>query len=100
MSIEVTARNPQIHEKVQQYARDKGDTLCLAFPKIEGVHVILEYERHAYRAQMVVRAKGAQVIGAGEHPENCTTAIDDASDKVERQLRKMRDKVVEASRGT
>jgi putative sigma-54 modulation protein len=96
MSIEITARHAQIHERLQQYAHEKADGICLDFPKVENVHVILDFERHVYRAQFVVQVKGAQVVGAGEHVENVITAIDEAVDKVNRQLRKQREKLVDA----
>ena len=99
MSIEITARHAKIHDRLQDYARGKADGLCLDFPKIENVHVILEFERHVYRAQVVVQSKGAQVVGVGEHEENVVTAIDEAMEKASRQLRKQREKRVEARHG-
>ena len=100
MSIEVTSIHAHINERLQQYAREKAEALSQSFPKVEGVHVILEFEKHLFKAQFVVRVKGAQVVGVGEHPENVMTAIDDAEDKVGRQLRKQREKMVEARHGT
>ncbi|NLF23810.1 MAG: ribosome-associated translation inhibitor RaiA [Lentisphaerae bacterium] len=99
MSTEITARHAQINERLQQYAREQADTLCAEFPKVEHVHVILGFERRLYQAEFVVQVKGAQVVGVGEHGENVMTAIDEAMDKVTRQLRKQRDKQVEARHG-
>lgn len=99
MSIEITARHAQIHDRLQQYAREKADGLCLDFPKVEHVHVIMEFERRLFRAEIVVTTKGAQVVGVGEHEENIMTAIDDAAEKVTRQLRKQREKLVDARHG-
>ena len=96
MSIEITARHAKINDRLQVYAREKADGLCLDFPKIENVHVILEFERRVYRAEVVVQIKGAPVVSVGEHEENVVTAIDEAMDKVTRQLRKQREKRVEA----
>ena len=99
MSIEITARHAKIHDRLQDYAREKADGLCLDFPKIENVHVILEFERRVYRAQVVVQIKGTPVVGVGEHEENVVTAIDEAIEKAARQLRKQREKRVEARHG-
>jgi putative sigma-54 modulation protein len=99
MSIEITSRHAKINDRLQQYAREKAGALCLDFPKIENVHVILEFERRVYRAEVVVQIKGAPVVSAGEHEENVVTAIDDAMDKAIRQLRKQRDRLVEARHG-
>ena len=100
MSIEITARHAQINERLQQYAREKADSLSVDFPKVEHVHVVLEFERRIFRAEIVVTTKGAKVVGVGEHEENVMTAIDDAMDKVTRQMRKQREKIVAARHST
>ncbi len=96
MSIEVTARHAQINERLQQYAREQADTISQEFSKVEHVQVVLNYERHKYSAEFVVRNKGGQIVAADEHPDNVMTAIDGALDKVRRQMRKQRDKQVGA----
>ncbi len=96
MSIEVVARNAKIHSSLQDYARAQADKLRADFPKIENVHVVLDFEGRVYRVQVVAQPRGAQVVGVGEHEENVQTAIDEAIEKVTRQMRKQRDKQVEA----
>ncbi len=96
MSIEVTARHEQIHSRMQEYARAQAEKIGDDFPKVEHVNVVLQFEKRIYRAEIVAQSKGGQVVGVGEHDENIMTAIDSGIDKVTRQLRKQRDKTVDA----
>ena len=94
MSIEVTARhelNPRIHD----YAREKADRIMRDFPKVEHTSVVLGNENKIYRAEIVVRAKGGQVVGSADHESNIVVSIDEACEKVVKQLRKQRDKEVD-----
>ncbi len=99
MTIEITARHERIGAEVQAYARRKAEALCSDFPKAENVHVVLEIERHLYRAEFVVQHKGISCVGMAEAGDNMITAIDGAADKAVRQIRKRRDKQVAARHG-
>ena len=95
MSIEVTARDSQIHASMQRHAHDRAAKIGDDFSKVEHVNVVLDCENRLYRAEFVVRTKGGQVVGVGEHAENIMTAIDEGADKIVRQMRKQRDKQVD-----
>ncbi len=94
MSIEITARHVEVGDRLQQYARDKADTLSEEFPTIQHVHVILDSERHLYSAEFIVQVKHHHVESSDE-TEDMTASIDSAFEKAERQLRKLRDRVIE-----
>ena len=96
MTVEITARHERIGATLQAYARKKAETLCADFPRTESVRVVLDVERHLYRAEFVVTCKGTQCVGMAEAPENMVAAIDEAVEKVTRQLRKLRSKKVAA----
>ena len=96
MAIEVTARHLKISPELQGYARDKAEALVADFPKAEFIHVVLDMEGHLYRAEYVVQHKGLPCVGTAEDGADMITAIDLAVEKVTKQLRKHRDKVVDA----
>lgn len=94
MSIEITARHLRISEAQQGFARDKAEQLIAEFPKIEHVHVILDMQRHQFTAEFVVQHKALAKVEAKEVCDDLVAGIDLAYEKVEKQLRKHREKVV------
>jgi putative sigma-54 modulation protein len=96
MSIEITARHLRISEAQQDLARQKAEALIAEFPKVEHVHVVLDEQRRQFSAEFVVQHKGVTNFEAKEICDDLVAAIDLACEKVEKQLRKRRQKVVEA----
>ncbi|MBL7114704.1 MAG: ribosome-associated translation inhibitor RaiA [Kiritimatiellae bacterium] len=93
MSIEVTIRHMKVPKAIQSYVTDKMEALSESFPRIEHIHVILDHEKRSNVAEIVVKARNHIHIEAEESSENLRAAIDVATEKAERQLRKLRDKV-------
>ena len=96
MSIEITARHLKISTELQDFARGKAERLLAEFPKIEFIHVVLDEQRHQYIAEFVVQHKAMPEVEAKECCDDMIAAIDLASEKVEKQLRRHREKVVAA----
>lgn len=94
MSIEITARHLKISTELQDFARGKAERLVAEFPKIEFVHVVLDEQRHQYSAEFVVQHKAMPQVEAKEVCDDLAAAIDLAGEKVEKQLRRHREKVV------
>lgn len=95
MSVDVTARHMQVSEEQQRYARSKGEDLMTGFPRVEHVHWILDHEKHRFSAEVVVQAKNHVHAEASEEADDLVAAIDMACGKAEKQLRRLRDKVVD-----
>jgi len=95
MAIEITSRHLRISENQQEFARSKAEQLIQEFPKIEHVHVILDMQRHQFIAEFVVQHKGLAKVEARELCDDLVAGIDLACEKLEKQLRKHREKVVE-----
>jgi len=96
MSIEITVRHLKITHEQADFARAKAERLLAEFPKIEFIHVILDEQRHQYSAEFVVQHKAMPQVEARETCDDLAAAIDLASEKVEKQLRRHREKVVAA----
>jgi putative sigma-54 modulation protein len=94
MSIEITARHLNITAELQEHARRRTEALVAEFPKIEFAHVILDVQRHLYVAEVVVQHKGLPQVEAKESTGDMVASIDAAAIKVEKQLRKHREKIV------
>ncbi|MDA0990598.1 MAG: ribosome-associated translation inhibitor RaiA [Verrucomicrobia bacterium] len=93
MPVEVTARHMEATDSLQSYAREKGQAICDEFPRVEHVHLILDVQKHLQIAEVVVQAKNRIRTEAKESSDSMRASIDQAVDKISRQLRKLRDKV-------
>jgi len=93
MSIEITARHMHATEAMQVYARHKARDLMKEFPRTEHVHIILDVQRRCYVAEFVVQAGNHVRVEAAETSGDMRTSIDVALGKVEKQMRKIVDKV-------
>lgn len=93
MSIEVTVRHMDAKGNVQEYARRKAEMLMEEFPKVEYVHVILDLEKHRQIAEVFAQAKRHVRVDAREMSDDMIASIDKAVAKVEKQLRKLSDKL-------
>ncbi len=107
MAITVTGRKTSVTPALKQYVDEKIGRALEVFDRAAmDAEVILRAEKNPANpksavCEVTVRAKGA-VIRVAEADEDMYAAIDVASDKVTRQLRKYKTKVVErrGGRGT
>ncbi len=93
MPVVITVRHRNdVSTAVQQYAQTRGEALLAAFPKTEHAHIILDRDKRAHRVEVVVQAKDHNRINAACSSERLRLAMDEAFDRIERQLRRFRDK--------
>ncbi len=93
MSIEVTARHKDISARLQDYAREKAAAIESEYPKTSFVKIVLDFDRHVYRTHVTALVDGFQFDGDADDNDNIMKAIDEAADKVDRQIRKQLDKM-------
>jgi ribosomal subunit interface protein len=93
MSIEVTARHKDISARLQDYARGKAEAIEAEYPKTTSVKVVLDFDRHVYRTHVTATVNGFQFDGESDDTDNIVKTIDEAADKVDRQIRKQLDKI-------
>lgn len=93
MSIEVTARHKDISAKLQDYAKEKGEAISADYPKTSSVKVVLDFERHVYKTHFTATVAGTQFDAESEDAENIIKTIDEAAEKLDRQIRKQQDKI-------
>lgn len=104
MSITVTGRKTSVTPALKDYVDEKiGRALEVFDSATMDAEVVLRSEKNPANpknavCEVTVRAKGA-VIRVAEADEDMYAAIDVASDKVERQLRKYKTKIVDRRGG-
>lgn len=91
MQVSVTFRNMDPSESLKAYTSEKCLRLKKYVSKPTDVHVILAKQKYRSRAEIKITHSGVVMKGE-ENGEDMYSSIDLALDKVERQLRKLKDK--------
>ena len=93
MDIRCSGKNMTVTEGMKEHLKEKLLKLDKYAPRIVESHVILKKEKYVYIAEVVLLAKNLRAYGEGQSKENIFTAIDQAAIRIEKQLKKFREKV-------
>ncbi len=92
MQLNITFRHIEPIDSLKNYAREKVDRANKYLDKPGEAHVVLSLERHLHHADITI-ASGAFVLRGRERSEDMYASIDLAMDKIERQLRRYKDRL-------
>lgn len=92
MKINITARSSNVTQITKEYAQEKAEKLK-KFNKLLKIDIVLDIEKDDYGVDIVAFPDGGKttIVGNSKAPE-WFAAIDQAIDKVERQLRKLKER--------
>ena len=91
MQVHITGRHVEITNSIRDHVYDKIERTVKGFPRVEDVRVILDLQKLEHFAEVLVQGKSLHVEGTAS-AENMYTAIDQALERAERRLRKLREK--------
>ncbi len=94
MVIEITGRHVDVTDAIKEYARRKIQKVVEEFPAVESVRVIMDIQKYRHIAEVVVQGRHHLRLEASESSEDMYASIDLVADKMAKQLRRSRDKVV------
>ena len=92
MDIKITSKLDNITQETKDYAVDKAEKLQKYY-KLRKVEILMTMEGEKYQVEIVVSPEKGGTIVAQSISEEWFSAIDSTIDKVERQLRRLKDKV-------
>lgn len=94
MKFSITAKNGQVSESIQQTIENKVSKLPRFFDRTTGVDVIVDLERPDNpRVEVKVMAEETDNFYAADTSSNVLAAFDSVVRKLERQLRKHKEKL-------
>ncbi len=92
MQVHITGRHIEISDGIREHIYGKIERTLVDFPRVEDVRVVLDQQKLQHMAEVLVQGKNIHVEGKSSS-ENLFTAIDEALEKAEHQLRKLRQKI-------
>ncbi len=92
MQIQVTARHVEVSDDVREYIYEKASKLPRYYDRIHEIEVILDHESEQFSAEMIVRVDREPTIVASETGPDTFALIDVIIGRLERQLKKLKDK--------
>jgi ribosome hibernation promoting factor len=97
MSPRITCRQIEIDDSIRERIIGKANKLRRFFDRIQDVDVILTQQRVQQVAEVVLHCDGLRVR-AQEANEDLLTALDRVFDKVERQIKRYRKRLIDTRR--
>ena len=94
MQLDVTGHHLEVTDSLRDYVTTKLDKVGRHFDLVKDAHCILTVEKLSHKAEATVSVSGGK-IHAENTEEDMYAAIDGLADKLERQVRKYKEKLVD-----
>jgi len=94
MQLSVTGQQIDVTDSLRDYVSSKIEKIERHFDLVSDVHCILKVEKLRHKAEATVNVNGGQIY-ADSTEEDMYAAIDSLVDKLDRQVRKHKEKLVD-----
>ena len=92
MKISITGRHVNITDTLNSYTKTKFQKLKKHSENIINIHAILTVEKERMKAEATLKTKNGNLFAANEE-NNMYAAIDEIVEKLDRQLKKQKEKI-------
>ncbi len=93
MRVQIAVKHMDISESMKDYAEERAAKLEHYFDRITSMQVILNRDGILYSAEMICGGTRGKQLVAHEKHKDVFAAMDLVTDKMERQLTKLKEKV-------
>ncbi|MCS3904209.1 putative sigma-54 modulation protein [Methylohalomonas lacus] len=97
MQINITGQQMDVTPALREYVETKFQRLERHFDQITNVHVILSIEKERHKAEATISVSRGELF-ANTEQESMYAAIDELMDKLDRQLKKHKEKMTDHHR--
>jgi len=94
MQLDITGHHIEVTEPLRDYVVSRFDRIERHCDLVSDVHCILTVEKLRHKAEATISVNGAKIY-ADSTEEDMYAAIDGLADKLERRVRKHREKIVD-----
>lgn len=91
MQISVSGQHVEVTSSMRDYVTSKMERLERHFDQVTNVHAVLSVEKQRQKAEATIHINGATVFANAEN-EDMYAAIDALVDKLDRQIKKHKEK--------
>ena len=92
MKINLTGHHVDLTDPLREYVNSKMDRLERHFDHVTDTHVVLSVEKLRHKAEATMHISGGKIFADAEQ-ENMYAAIDSLSDKLDRQVRRYKQRL-------
>jgi putative sigma-54 modulation protein len=93
MRVHIAGRHIDVTEEIKDYAEERAGKLGRFFDRITAVDVVLARDGKDYSAEMICHGAAGQKLMSKLSHEDVFAAMDLVTDKMERQITKLKEKV-------
>jgi putative sigma-54 modulation protein len=97
MQIDLTGHHVELTDPLRNYVSEKFERLERHFDHVTDVHVILSVEKLRHKAEATIHISGGKLF-ADSTEADMYAAIDGLSDKLDRQIKKHKEKITDHHR--
>jgi len=92
MQVNITGHHVDVTPALRAYVTEKMQRISRHFDHVISINVILTVEKHTKEAEATLHAAGKSIF-ANDKNEDMYAAIDGMVDKLDRQVRRHKDKI-------
>ena len=92
MQVNITFRGMESTESLKSYVKERIEHIEKYFDRAVEAHAVLSLERYLHHADITIQA-GSYLLRGKTKSEDMYKSIDEAVDKIEKQLKRYRDKL-------
>ncbi len=97
MQIELSGQHIEITDSLRDYVNNKFERLERHFDHVTNVHAVLSVEKLRQKAEATIHVSGGNLFAEAEN-EDMYAAIDALTDKLDRQIKKHKEKLTDHHR--
>jgi len=97
MQINLTGNHVELTDPLRNYVNSKLERLERHFDMVQNIHVVLSVEKLRHKAEATLHISGGNLF-ADSVEEDMYAAIDALVDKLERQVKKQKEKLTDHHR--